>query len=193
MKERLHHFVFVLRAVLVIAGGISIFFNQASYNPEFSVMDAISGATKKSRHNRENNKKDDVSNEESDEELSIWKYTREDLALSEDLDINCVEETITIVGKSYTVLINTRNTGNLKNISSLEENVGTGNMDTADALVLFSNTESEEYQNAVQTVSEYLENQGYPIRIKECNEMMMLSFVHAGHFDLFLMSEEVAE
>lgn len=47
MKERIQHSLVLLIGLLVIVGGISLFLNNASYNPDFSVMDAISGATKK--------------------------------------------------------------------------------------------------------------------------------------------------
>ncbi|MFR9100849.1 MAG: DUF6921 family protein [Anaerostipes hadrus] len=42
----------------------------------------------------------------------------------------------------------------------------------------------------MQNVADNLKKQGYKIFIKQCSETMMLSLVHAGHFDLFLMKEE---
>ena len=69
----------------------------------------------------------------------------------------------------------------LKNISSIKN---------TDTIMLLSARGNTEYQKAVQNVSVYLKEQGYHVRIKECSETMMLSLVHAGHFEVFLMSEE---
>ncbi len=161
MKEKIQHRLFVLAALLVIVGGISLFLNNASYNPEFSVLDAITGATKKTQHS-----------EAKDETVPAWGYTTDDIALSGK---DYVEEQIVIDGNTYKVLKNTKA------------------IENADKIVLLSNKENKEYQKAVKKIADSLKEQGYKIRIKECSEMMMLSLVHTGHFDIFLMSEEVAQ
>lgn len=163
MKERIQHFALIFLALLIIVGGISIFLNNASYNPDFSVIDAISGATKKTHSDNDKSETD-----------SSWKYTKEDIALSEELFSNYTEEMIVTAGNTYRVLENTSD----KN---------------TDKIVLLSDKGNKEYQKAVQNVADYLKEQGYHVRIKECSETMMLSFVHAGYFDMFLMSEEVAQ
>ena len=161
MKERIQHLMLVLLGVLLIAGGLSLFLYNASYNPDFSVVDVISGATKKSR--RDKGKR---------EETSVWGYTKDDLALSGE---NYTEEVIVTAENTYRVL---------ENISMMEH---------ADDIVLLSDKGNEAYQKAVGNLSDYLNEQGYHVSIKECSETMMLSLVHAGHFDLFLMSEEAAQ
>ena len=158
MKERIRHVALILLALLIIVGGISIFLNNASYNPNFSVIDAISGATKK--------KHDDSAKNET---VFSWGYTKDDLALSDE---NYAEETIITAGNTYKIL---------KHISSIKN---------TDTIMLLSARGNTEYQKAVQNVSVYLKEQGYHVRIKECSETMMLSLVHAGHFEVFLMSEE---
>ena len=86
MKEKIKHSAFVLVGLLLIVAGLSLFFNNASYNPDFSVMDAISGATKRSKND---------SKDKGNEASSDWNYTKADSALS---------------GKEYTeVLITTKN------------------------------------------------------------------------------------
>ena len=50
MKEKIKHMLFVTACLVIIVAGISVLFHNISYNPDFSVMDAISGATKKSKH-----------------------------------------------------------------------------------------------------------------------------------------------
>jgi len=161
MKERIQHLMLILLVLLVIVGGISVFLNNASYNPDFSVIDVISGATKKSHRDKEKS-----------EAASVWGYAKDDLALSEEND---TEEIIITAGNTYRVLENT---------SAMEH---------ADEIVLLSDKGNEEYQKAVRNLSDYLKEQGYHVRIKECSETMMLSLVHAGHFDMFLMSEEAAQ
>ena len=164
MKDRMQHFALILLALLIIVGGISIFLNNASYNPDFSVIDAISGATKKTHSDNDKN-----------EAVSSWEYTKEDIALSEELFSNYTEEMIVTAGSTYKVLENT---------SAIKK---------TDTVVLLSDKENKTYQRAVQNIADYLKEDGYHVRIKECSETMMLSFVHAGHFDMFLMSEEVAQ
>ena len=102
MKERIQHFTLIFLALLIIVGGISIFLNNASYNPDFSVIDAISGATKKT-HNDKN------------ETVSSWGYTKEDVDLSEELFSNYTEEMIVTAGSTYKVL---ENTSTIKNTNT---------------------------------------------------------------------------
>ena len=158
MKEKIRHYALILLVLLMVVGGISIFLNNASYNPNFSVIDAITGATKRSKRN--NNKNQTV---------SVWKYSMDDIALSEK---NYTEETIITPESTYKVLKNTANIESTNNI------------------LLLSDKGNKEYQKAVQNIAEYLESQGYQIQIKECSETMMLSLVHAGHFGMFVMNEE---
>lgn len=161
MKERIRHMMLILLALLVIVGGISIFLNNASYNPDFSMIDAISGATKKTHDDNDKN-----------ETVPSWGYTKDDLALSDE---NYAEETIITAGSTYKVL---------KNISAIEN---------TDTIMLLSDKGNTEYQRAVQNIADYLKEQEYHVRIKECSETMMLSLVHAGHFEVFLMSEEAGQ
>lgn len=158
MKERIRHYILVLILLFAAVGGISVFFHNVSFNPSFSMIDALSGATKKSRHkNKENG------------EISKWKYEREDIAFS---DPAYAEETVTVGEKTYRIL---------KKDSEAEHPV------------ILSNKENRDYQRAVEDIAEYLDEQGYSVRIKDCSEVMMLSLAHAGHFDIFLMSEEEQE
>lgn len=161
MKERIQHRMLVLLVLMIIAGGISVFLNNASYNPDFSMIDAISGATKKSHRDKGKS-----------ETVSAWGYSKDDLALSGE---DYAERIILTAGNTYKILENTATVGN------------------EDDIVLLSDKENEEYQKAVRNISDYLKTQGYHVRIKECSEIMMLSFVHAGHFDMFLMNEEAAQ
>ena len=114
------------------------------------------------------------SDNDKSETVSSWGYTKEDIALSEELFSSYTEEMIVIAGNTYRVLENTSD----KN---------------TDKIVLLSDKGNKEYQRAVKNIADYLKEQGYHVRIKECSETMMLSLVHAGHFDIFLMSEEVAQ
>lgn len=160
MKERMKHTAFVLAGLLLIVAGLSLFFNNASYNPDFSVMDAISGATKRSKHD---------SKDKGNETSSDWNYTKDDIALSEK------EYTeVSIITKNSTYYLLKR-----KTTFSKKENI-----------ILLSSKENKTYQKAVQNVADDLKKQGYKVSIKQCSETMMLSLAHAGHFDLFLMKEE---
>ena len=158
MKERTQHLTLILLVLLVLAGGLSVFLNNASYNPDFSAMDAITGATKKTHYDSD-----------TGETVSVWGYSKDDVVLSGS---DYTEEMIVTAGKTYKVL---------KNIPSVEN---------TDDIELLSDKGNKEYQKAVRNIADYLKEQGYHVRIRKCSETMMLSLVHAGHFDLFLMSEE---
>lgn len=161
-KEKIRHAGLVLLVLLAIVGGIYLFLYNASYNPDFSMIDVLSGATKKTHRAAGDPTKEKTA--------SAWGYTKDDVAWSGKSD----EEGIVTAGTTYRVL---------KNISDREK---------TDEQVLLSNRENPDYQKAVRRIAENLEKQGYRIRIKECGETMMLSLVHAGHFDWFLMCEEVS-
>ena len=92
MKEKIKHMLFVTASLVIIVAGISVLFHNISYNPDFSVMDAISGATKKSKHNKKETKED-----------SDWNYTKDDIALSGK---EYTAESITIKNCTYKLLKN---------------------------------------------------------------------------------------
>ena len=156
MKEQIQHRLLILLVLLGLTGSISLFLNNASFNPDFSMLDSISGATKKSHQGK-------------NKAVSKWNYTQDDIALEEGEKYR--EEYITIEQDSYILLE--------KNVVPSKENT----------VVLLSNRENSVYQQAVGKVAEYLQKQGYHVQIKEYTETMMLSLVHAGHFDFFLMRE----
>ena len=160
MKEKIKHITFVAVGLVIIVIGISVLFHNISYNPNFSVMDAISGATKKSKHD---------SKGKDNEISSDWNYTKDDIALSGK---EYTEESIIIKDRTYKLLKS-------KTKFSKKEQI-----------ILLSNKEDETYQKAVRNVADQFERQGYKVSIKQCSETMMLSLAHAGHFDLFLMREE---
>ena len=92
MKEKIKHMLFVTACLVIIVAGISVLFHNISYNPDFSVMDAISGATKKSKHNKKETKED-----------PDWNYTKDDIVLSGK---EYTEESITIKNCIYKLLKN---------------------------------------------------------------------------------------
>lgn len=158
MREKAQHFLLVLLGTLVVSTGIAVLLNNASYNPDFSMMDAISGATKKAHKGNAEN------------EINVtWEYSKDDVGLSGE---NYAEDAIVIEGNTYKVL---------KNSSAMEN---------GSDIVLLSNKEDQEYQKAVVCIADHLKKQGYSVQIKEYNEIMMLSLIHAGRFSIFLMSEE---
>ena len=86
MKEHIRHRILLICIVMAIAGGISELLYNASYNPDFSVLDAISSATKKSHSKKNKTKKED----------SVWHYTIADIALeneSQYLETDIVTDT----------------------------------------------------------------------------------------------------
>lgn len=184
MKKAIQHRALILLALIIVTGGISIFLNNVSFNPDFSVVDALSGATKKS-------KKKAVTGET----ISTWKYTIEDVALKKgqytekgqstkkgqyikkaQYEEQYIEKILKIDEGTYRIL---ENEGVKKKIKSKTKEI-----------ILLSNKENSSYQKAVKNVASYLEKQGNSVRIKECTETMMLSMVHAGDFTVFVMSEE---
>ena len=51
MKKQLKRRVIILLTTFLFVIGISAFLNKASFGPNFSVVDAVTGATKRSHHN----------------------------------------------------------------------------------------------------------------------------------------------
>ena len=51
MKKQLKRRVIILLTTFLFVIGISAFLNKASFDPNFSVVDAVTGATKRSHHN----------------------------------------------------------------------------------------------------------------------------------------------
>ena len=160
MKKKTVRGILILLIMTAVLGAMSYFLSSVSYNPNFTVFDAISGATQKYRLL------------DMPETSSAWAYTRDKVALTGEDGYS--EEQITVEDKTYTLLIR----------------------DSADEdgeLVFVSNKGDLSYRNAVKKIAAQLEEEGKKVKIKEYTETMMLSLVHAGHFDLFLMSEEAAE
>lgn len=183
MKKAIRHRILVLLALIIVTGGISIFLNNVSFNPDFSVVDALSGATKRS-------KKKAVTGET----ISMWKYTIEDVALKKQKytgegsakkgqyikeaqqEERYIEKILKTEEGTYRIL---ENESAKKKIKSKKKEI-----------ILLSNKENSSYQKAVKNIASYLKKQGDAVRIKECTETMMLSMVHAGDFTVFVMSEE---
>lgn len=69
MKEKIQHGILVVIILLIIVGAISIFLNNLSFNPDFSIHDAMSGATEKSK--------------QEENVVSEWNYSRDDIQLSD--------------------------------------------------------------------------------------------------------------
>lgn len=91
MKTQLKRRLLILLASLLLVIGISAFLNRASFDPNFSVVDAISSATKRSH--RSSSKTDTV---------TAWSYSVDDLALPDGSAY--IEETTTIGNTSYVLL-----------------------------------------------------------------------------------------
>ena len=91
MKTQLKRRLLILLASLLLVIGISVFLNRASFDPNFSVVDAISSATKRSHRN--SSKTDTV---------TAWSYSVDDLALPDGSAYT--EETTTIGNTSYVLL-----------------------------------------------------------------------------------------
>lgn len=158
IKEKIKHRCMILLIWLIAVFGISVFLNHASFDPNFSILDVVTGATKKS--DKKNTK-----------EKILWKYTKDELYLSKKQNVKEVK--IKINDIIYHVL--------KKDLQNKKE------------ILLLSNKEDKDYQKAVECIEKYFETQGYQVKIKKTTETMMLSMVHAGKFDLFLMSEEEKE
>ena len=89
MKEQLKRRLLILLAALGVVIILSTVFNHASFDPNFSFVDAISGATRRSRRN--------------DAETAIkWEYSTADLVLPNPAAYT--EKTIDIKSGHYIVL-----------------------------------------------------------------------------------------
>lgn len=184
MKKAIQHRALILLALIIVTGGISIFLNNVSFNPNFSVVDALSGATKRSKKKAVTGKT-----------ISTWKYTREDVALKEEQYAEKGQRTSegqdTKKGQhkeQYIEKILKTDEGTYRILEN--ENAKKKIKNKTKEIILLSNKENSSYQEAVRKVASYLEKQGHSVRIKECTETMMLSMVHAGDFMVFVMSEE---
>ena len=91
MKNQLKRRIMILIVSILFESGISTFLNRASFDPNFSVVDVISGATKRSHRN----------SSEADT-VTAWGYFVDDLALPDEEEYT--EETIEIKGSDYVVL-----------------------------------------------------------------------------------------
>lgn len=91
MKNQLKRRFVILLVSFLFVTGISIFLNKASFDPDFSVVDAISGATKRSHHN---SPKADT--------MTTWGYSVDDLMLTDETAY--IEETIKVKSGSYALL-----------------------------------------------------------------------------------------
>ncbi len=174
IKQKARHSIFVILATIVVAGGLAVFLYNKSFNPDFNKADAVSGATEKIH----------VENKE-DGTVLLQYYSKDDIALSSD---GYRMETIIVNNHTYHILekndLKNNSLGNVYNIS--ENNPYKSNV------TILSYDGDEEYQAAVNVIAGYLESQGYDVCVKSGSESMMLSRAHAGLFDAFLMSEEVA-
>ena len=94
MKSHIQRRLLIVIILTAIVGGITQLLYNVSYNPNFSFVDAISGATRKSH-----------SNSDSRDIISTWNYTRDDIALSDD---NLCIETVITTGKSAYRLLENR-------------------------------------------------------------------------------------
>ena len=161
MKEAVQHKILVLGILVIVAGSISVFLNNASFNPDFSMLDALTGATRKAHHAE--------SESVSESSESLWEYTRDDIQLPEEAPY--VVEKIATDHETFYVL---------KKSDSTEQK---------EPRILLSNSENSAYQQAVQSLAGVLRAQGENVQIKECTETVMLSMAHAEKFDYFLLSE----
>ena len=91
MKKQLKRRTIILLVLFLLVTGISVFLNKASFDPNFSVMDAVTGATKRS-HN--NSSKTDT--------ITTWGYSEEDLVLQDETAY--IEENIEVKSDSYVML-----------------------------------------------------------------------------------------
>ena len=66
--------IIILLAAFLLVSGISLLLNRASFDPDFNMLDVITGASEKSH---------DDSSEESGGEAA-WGYSAEDLALEDE-------------------------------------------------------------------------------------------------------------
>ena len=81
----------ILFILFLLVTGISIFLNKASFDPNFSAMDAVTGATKRSHHSL--SKADTI---------TTWGYSEDDIVLQDETAY--IEKNIEVKNDSYVVL-----------------------------------------------------------------------------------------
>ena len=86
MKKQLKRRAIILLASFLLVLGISTFLNKASFDPDFSVVDAVTGATKRSKTGT----------------ITTWGYSEDDLVLQDETAY--IEENIEVKNDSYVVL-----------------------------------------------------------------------------------------
>ena len=158
------------RAILLVVTVVLIswfgsFLNKVSFDPNYSVIDVFSSASKTAKKSKTTAQED-----------GSWNYTWDDVQLSEEGGYK--EETVKIDNQYYTVIRNENR--------AAKENVN-GEM------ILLSNTSDSSYQKAVDQLADYYVGQGYKVKVEKSGEMMMTSYAHAGRFDVFLLREENAQ
>ena len=158
------------RAILLVATVVLIswfgsFLNKVSFDPNYSAIDVFSSATKRAKKSKTTAQADES-----------WNYTWDDVQLSEEDGYK--EETIKIEDKYYTVIRNENR--------AAKENANK-------EMILLSNTSDSSYQKEVAQLADYYAGQGYDVKVEQSGEMMMISYAHAGRFDVFLLREEAAQ
>ncbi len=161
MKRR----IALLLVVVMCIAGFGELCNKISFDSTFSVIDALSGASKKK-------KKTEVQTETASEVENVdsWDYSMERLALPvESHDYKTVS--LNDGDRIYYLLWSTQE-------SNSQEIV----MPAAD--------ENQDYLQSVQEASRLLMEQGYSVSIRNYTEIMFVSLAHAGKFDVVLIGEE---
>lgn len=91
MKPQLKRRFIILLMSLLLVTGISTLLNRASFDPNFSVIDALSSATKRTRKTTS-----------TADSAAAWSYSADDLVLSDKAAY--IEETVTVGNHRYILL-----------------------------------------------------------------------------------------
>ena len=91
MKIQLKRRAIILFISFLLVTGISVFLNKASFDSNFSVMDAVTGATKRSHHSLP---KADM--------ITTWGYSEDDIVLQDETAY--IKKNIEVKNDSYVVL-----------------------------------------------------------------------------------------
>lgn len=161
--ERRRGILLVLTVVLISWFGP--FLNKVSFDPNYSAIDVFSSASEKAKKQKSAKQIEEP-----------WDYTWFDVQLSEEEGYK--EEKIVIGDTAYTVIFNENR--------YIEKNSGK-------ELFLLSNSLSSSYQEAVSHLEAYYSAQGYQVKVESCSETIMISYAHAGCFDVFLLREEAVQ
>ncbi len=164
MKRR----ITILLIVVLLIAALGSLCNKISYDPNFSMVDAMTGASK--RKEREEKRTEENTPAETKEE---WDYSLDRLALSEDdpkLSIVSVVD-----GKKEYRLLRANEKGDSREI------------------VLLANSENADYLSSVQAVAVLLTEQGYTVSVRKYSETMFTSLAHAKKFDVIVIGEEVLQ